>query len=119
MRYINRIDIPDKDVPVPIDKYLRFFPNFPVFDGRGAVDTFAINGNMPIENTNFRLILNAGSTDSPLVKTLSFLLDIDVSRETAMPQNDDSLWTVVEEIRELKNRIFEASITDDARGLFS
>ena len=65
------------------------------------------------------LILNAGSADSPLVKNTSFLLDLDISREISLPKNDDALWAVVDEVRVLKNRIFEACITDEARGLFS
>ncbi|MGT2436493.1 TIGR04255 family protein [Bradyrhizobium betae] len=120
VRYINRIDVPDPDDrPVVIEEYLRYYPRFPVFEGRGAVDTFALSGNMPIANTDFRLILNAGSTDSPLVQTVSFLLDIDISREASLPKNDEALWSIVEDIRSLKNRVFEASITDTARNLFS
>jgi uncharacterized protein (TIGR04255 family) len=102
-----------------INDYLAFRPFFPEFLGFKGVDAFAINGQMGVANTPFRVILNAGSTPSPLVRTVSFLLDIDISREGDLPRNDDGLWASVDEIRDLKNRVFEASITDLSRELFS
>jgi uncharacterized protein (TIGR04255 family) len=120
VRYINRIDVPNPDEsPVLIDNYLAFRPVFPQFEGAQGVDTFAINGSMGIAKSPFRLILNAGSTPSPLVRTVSFLLDIDISQEGNLPHNDEGLWVLIDEIRSQKNRIFEASITDLSRELFS
>jgi uncharacterized protein (TIGR04255 family) len=120
VRYINRIDVSNpEDRPIPIDDFLIFRPVFPTFEGSQGVDSFAINGSMPIANSQFRLILNAGSTVSPLVKTTSFLLDLDISQEIDLPKSDDALWSLIDQIREVKNRIFEASITDSARRLFS
>ena len=49
---------------------------------------------------------------------MSLLLDIDVSRMDELPQNDEGLWAFVDRIREYKNMIFEACITDRARELF-
>jgi uncharacterized protein (TIGR04255 family) len=120
VRYINRIDVPNpNELPLPIGDYLLFRPVFPEFDGMQPVDSFAINGAMGIANSAFKVILNAGSTPSPLVRTTSFLLDIDISREGDLPRNDDALWALVNEVRTHKNRIFEASITDLSRKLFS
>jgi uncharacterized protein (TIGR04255 family) len=120
VRYINRIDVPNPDEkPVPIDDYLAFRPVFPEFEDWQGVETFAINGSALIANSPFKVILNAGSTPSPLVRTLSFLLDIDISQEGNLPRNDDALWTLIDEVRIYKNRIFEASITDLSRELFS
>jgi uncharacterized protein (TIGR04255 family) len=120
VRYINRIDVPNPDEkPVPIDRYLAFRPLFPTFEGWRGVETFAINGAMLIANSPFKVILNAGSTPSPMVRTTSFLLDIDISQEGSLPHNDDALWALIDEIRPIKNRIFEASITDSSRELFS
>jgi uncharacterized protein (TIGR04255 family) len=120
VRYINRIDVPNPgDMPISIDNYLLFKPVFPMFEGHQPVDTFAINASMGVANSGFRLILNAGVTASPLVKTTSFLLDIDISQESDLPNSDDALWLLIEQIRNVKNRVFEASITDAARKLFS
>jgi uncharacterized protein (TIGR04255 family) len=46
------------------------------------------------------------------------LLDVDVSRETDLPQNDDGLWDFVNKVRAHKNFVFEACITNRARELF-
>ncbi len=120
VRYINRIDIPNPDdSPVPIHHYLAFLPVFPDIEGSKSIDTFAINGSTGIANSSFKLILNAGSTPSPLVRTESFLLDIDISQDGNLPHNDDGLWALIDEVRLLKNRIFEACITDLSRELFS
>jgi uncharacterized protein (TIGR04255 family) len=120
VRYINRIDVPNpEEKSIPIDDYLIFRPVFPPFEGFKGVDTFAINGVAAIANTPFKAILNAGSTPSPMVRTTSFLLDIDISQEGNLPRNDDGLWTLIDQIRIHKNRIFEASVTDRSRKLFS
>jgi uncharacterized protein (TIGR04255 family) len=120
VRYINRIDVPNpNEVPVSIDTYLAFRPLFPEFEGFQGVDTFAINGLISVANSPFKLILNAGSTPSPMVRTVSFLLDIDISQEGNLPRNDEGLWALIDQIRSLKNRIFEASITNSSRELFS
>jgi uncharacterized protein (TIGR04255 family) len=120
VRYINRIDVPNpNDEPLPFGDYLQFRPIFPEFEGRRGVDTFAINGAMAIANSSLKVILNAGNTPSPLVRTTSFLLDIDISQEGDLPRNDNALWTLIDGIRVHKNRIFESCITDLSRKLFS
>lgn len=120
VRYINRIDVPNpEEVAIPIGDYLEFRPLFPEFDGNLGVETFAINGVIAIANTPFRLIWNAGTALSPLVRNTSFLLDIDISQEGNIPRNDEALWSLADRMRLHKNHIFEASITDLSRKLFS
>jgi len=53
------------------------------------------------------------------VKTVSFLLDIDLSRDSNLPQIDTDIWSLVDRMRPYKNSVFEGCITDEARGLFS
>jgi len=119
IRYINRIDVPNpKEEPIQIDEYLQFRPVFPDFDGAQAVDSFAINGLLKVAGSDFRLILNAGTAPSPLVRTSSFLLDLDISQDHTLPKKDDVVWALVDRVRPLKNQIFEACITDTARKLF-
>ena len=47
------------------------------------------------------------------------ILDIDVSREANLPQNEDGLWELADRMRVHKNTAFEACITDRARELFN
>ena len=116
MRYLNRLDIPTNE-PINIDDYLTFSIKGPPLD-LPAMHSFAIQEARPLGRDNCHIVLNAGLVPSPLIRTTSLLLDIDVNRTDELPQNDDGLWSFVERVREYKNMIFEACITDRARELF-
>jgi uncharacterized protein (TIGR04255 family) len=119
VRYVNRIDVPNPEgKPVLVSEYLRFFPTMPEF-GQPPMESFAINASAPVGADDCTLVLNASSVPSPLVKAVSFILDLDISKTDDIPQNDEKLWAFVEKVRTYKNRIFEACITDRARQLFS
>ena len=116
VRFLNRLDIPAEG-PVSIDDYLTFTIKGPPLD-LPPMHSFAIQEARPLGRDNCQLVLNAGLVPSSLVKTTSLLLDIDVSRIDDLPQNDEGLWALVDRIREYKNSLFEACITDRARELF-
>lgn len=116
VRYINRIDIPAE--AINIDDYLTFSIKGPAL-ALPPMSSFTINEARPLGKDDCHLILNAGLVPSPLVKTTSLLLDVDISRGTDLPQNDEDLWAFVDRIREHKNFVFEGCITDRARELFS
>ena len=119
VRYVNRIDVPNPtEQPLDIDDYLKFGLVLPEA-GIPPVEHFAINTQAPLGKDECKLVLNASSTPSPLVKTASFILDIDVSLDVHLPQNDEGLWGFVDRMRVHKNLIFEACITDRTRALFS
>jgi uncharacterized protein (TIGR04255 family) len=50
---------------------------------------------------------------------VSIVLDIDVFREYQSPANEDETWSTLDRIRDIKNEIFEACITDKTRELFA
>jgi len=58
-------------------------------------------------------------TPPPIPKYVSLLLDFDVFRTADLPRKEDDLWHLVETGRDIKNGIFEACITDEARKLFN
>jgi uncharacterized protein (TIGR04255 family) len=120
VRFTNRLDIPMRSQePIDLDEYLTVSPRLAPIEGLSQpMDQFAVNARAPLGKDNCQLILNVGSIPSPLVATGSFLLDIDVSTETA-PQNDDAIWSLISRIRDYKNEIFEMAITDKARELFA
>jgi uncharacterized protein (TIGR04255 family) len=119
VRYINRIDIPNvDDRVVNIDDYLKFSLQMPKLD-LPALETFAVNAVSPLGKDDCQLILNSSNVPSPLVKNTSFILDIDISRENDLPQNDEGLWAFVDKIRAHKNFVFEGCVTDTARELFN
>jgi uncharacterized protein (TIGR04255 family) len=119
VRYLNRIDIPFVDGrTIDIDDYLTFTIRGPSLD-LPPIASFAINEVRPLGRDSCQLILNAGLVPSPLVKTISFLLDVDINREVELPQNDEGLWALIDQIRSHKNFVFEGCITDRARELFN
>jgi uncharacterized protein (TIGR04255 family) len=120
VRYINRIDIPNpSEAPIELAEYSTVSPRMPTGIGLSAMGNFTVNTVAAIGNAGHQLILNVGAMPSPLVKTQSFMLDIDVSLDQGLPQNDEGLWSVVNGIREIKNTIFEACVTPKSRHLFS
>lgn len=118
VRFINRVDVSNpKDEPVELERYLNISPRLPEI-GQKALNDFSINIKMPLGQGDLNLILNASSAPSPLVKTTSFIIDLDVSRDTDLPTDDEGLWDCIAGVREQKNAVFEACITDRARDLF-
>jgi len=52
-------------------------------------------------------------------RKLPFIFDIDiVQRDVTSQPADDSIWTMLETMREYKNQIFFASMTSKAKELF-
>ncbi len=49
---------------------------------------------------------------------LPVVFDIDVAREHVWPVDSVEVWDFLDKLRDRKNEVFEASITDDARKLF-
>lgn len=120
LRYINRIDVPVPDgTEIDLADYLTFGVRRPLIPGFGAMTQFAVNTEIPMANGPLKLILNSSPTPSPLVKTASFLLDLDLSVDQELPQNDGSMWDMLHQFRDVKNAAFEACITDKTRSLLS
>jgi len=118
IRYINRIDIPNpSNSPVTISDYLNVYARLPATD-TPPITNFALNAVGPLGKDDFVVILNASSAPSPLLNTISFIVDLDISREKDLPQNEDEMWSLINRVRAYKNDIFEACVTDRARVLF-
>jgi uncharacterized protein (TIGR04255 family) len=118
LRYINRIDIPHSQTGLTqLEEYFSFALDMPVT--LGPLANFAINAEVQMSEAPVRLVINHASTPSPLVKTNSFLMDLDLSIEQALPTNEKALWETIEGLRSLKNSAFEQVITDKTRELFS
>jgi uncharacterized protein (TIGR04255 family) len=55
---------------------------------------------------------------SPILNHASFVIDQDIVKEINPPQSDESIYELLNEIRERKNKVFEDCIRDPARELF-
>ncbi|MBB3310992.1 uncharacterized protein (TIGR04255 family) [Rhizobium sp. BK196] len=117
-RYINRIDVPSpKSARVDSRRFINIYPNlpfsdYPVFDGSFSSVEFRDR-----EGTN--VIIRAGLADPVLINHTSLLLDIDVFVLEDLPLKVDSVLNLYDKLRDKKNQLFEALITEEGRALFT
>lgn len=117
VRYINRLDLPAAGPVVDHEHYLNVFARTP--DELGPTMLYGVQAIFRSEPANGLITINSGIVPSPLEGYLSIMLDIDVGRDNDLPQRDEGLLSLLQELRVEKNRLFEACITDRARELFS
>lgn len=123
VRFINRVDIPVEQIAkdaqgesfVRTEDFFQFYldikqPPFPPLASHMMQAVFPLDDG--------KVVVNSGSVPSPLLNHFSYALDIDVVRDRNVPQSDKQIWTYVDSVREQKNQLFEASITDRSRALF-
>jgi uncharacterized protein (TIGR04255 family) len=119
VRYINRLDIPgDHEQSIRIEDYLHVFPTLPELDWL-PISGYVMQVNRPLASDGCMITINSGTVPSPLVGYTSLTLDIDIYVEKDIPTKEDDLWQMIDRIRNHKNRLFEACITDQARALFT
>jgi uncharacterized protein (TIGR04255 family) len=116
LRYVNRLDIP---LPVlDFSTYLRTAPQLSPDLPQGLSGYF-MQLQLPMPNFQGACIINQTIIE-PATKpsTVSVVLDIDVFRASGVAVDESGLWEQLEQLRQEKNRVFEACITDQARSLF-
>jgi uncharacterized protein (TIGR04255 family) len=120
IRYINRIDVPIKQAEIlDIDDYLQFAPRIPDFSKR-PMNGFLVQATRPTDVEHWSATVTSSVVSPPpLINHVSLVLDIDIFRTEQIPGRDSDLWNCIDAIRPLKNAIFEACITDEARKLFA
>jgi uncharacterized protein (TIGR04255 family) len=119
IRYVNRIDVPVDELDrIEIEDYLTFHPKVPSFSN-APMTNYLIQIAKPTSNPLWSTTITSTNQPSPLVKTVSLLLDIDLFRTEEIPLNDDDLWQMLTEARDLKNNIFQQCITPRAEEIFN
>ena len=115
VRYINRIDIP---LPVAdFKEFLRTVPEVSPGMAQGLARYF-MQLQVPLEDERALLILNEAMIEPAHAGCVSVVLDLDISRDQAVPSEEKEIWDFFEKLRLKKNEIFEACITDKTRELF-
>lgn len=115
LRYINRIEIPEKQVS--IGDYLLAQPSIP--DSVPQVfATWAQRIEIPFEHTNGLLVFQSGSIHKEQQDGAAFLLDLDFITLKVDKVTLDSAMDWVEKAHDEVERTFEACITDKAKALF-
>jgi uncharacterized protein (TIGR04255 family) len=115
VRYINRIDIPTSEPILYEEQFLNIYPHIP--EVLGPMMQYAVQTQSSITDIGCILTLNSSVVESPLIGHRSFVIDLDISKDSP-PQNDDAIYELINQIRVAKNGVFEACITDRARELF-
>jgi uncharacterized protein (TIGR04255 family) len=119
IRTINRLDIPAKGAePYDLDKYLNFTYRAPQPPLNPSL-TFLVTVESFIgDNDECGVRYTSTTAESALVGHASIILDLDIYTRAPIAVGDEGLWPLVERMRDYKNAVFEACITDEARALF-
>lgn len=120
LRYINRIDIPSTSAQ--LEKYLRTYPQVSAdMPQEGTISDYFMQLQQWQEDPRCMLIVNEAPVPPPDPGTTSIQLDFDIFREQFVQpwraDQDDAVWEFLEQLHDLKNRVFEASITNKTREL--
>lgn len=115
LRYINRIEI-----PMPIGDFKEYILTVP-----------EIAHGLPQELAGYfmRLVIPeprleayaiiVQTIEKPKDGKLPLVFDIDVAKNVVLDSRDEQAWNMLESLRQLKNRIFERSLTRKTKKLFS
>lgn len=118
LRYINRIDVPvAADDVCYHENYLTF--HIVTDDLLNPTDGFqwALTKKFPARD--LAVNVQSGSVASELPRHSAVSFDIDVFTLVDVPNEVDDILEKLGDMRRLKNEIFEAGITDEARKLFN
>ncbi len=112
VRYINRLNVP---VTHKINAYLLLTPSIPQYRNRELGGLF-MQLQMPQPDIESMLVINQALVEPPDPDTMSMILDLDLFRQSTWNvQDEPRLWTFLETLRDRKNEVFEASITQKTR----
>lgn len=118
LRYINRIDIPAQ--AAELKQYFKTFPEVAA-DLPQVLESFFMQLILPLPDAKARVIvvetLAPPPPNSPQ-DVVSVVLDLDLFRTEDLPHAEEDLWSVFEILREQKNKVFRACLTEQAEELF-
>ena len=115
VRYVNRLNLP---LPFgDFKEYLKTVPEVSPELPQGLAGFF-MQLAIPQEDIKSVALLNEAIIEPTVPNTVSVVLDIDVFRTDDLPYGEDGVWAFFETLRDRKNEVFEACITDRARELF-
>lgn len=117
VRYVNRIDIPCTPEVLEMDDYFRTAPKISPELPQSLVGFF-MQLQIPLEDLKCIALINHTHAKPAREDVRSFILDIDLYRDSELPQGDAEIWTYFDAMRAAKNRVFHACLTDKARELF-
>lgn len=115
LRYINRVDIPETKIEVY--DYFTLYPKIPEQLPQQDVMGMALSLQMPQPDLECVAVINQALVEPVKPGHISIVLDIDVFRLGIETWQDLEVWAFLDKLRDRKNEIFEACITDRTREL--
>lgn len=116
IRNINRIDI-----PLPISDFSEYLDTFPQVSSSipQGLSAYVMQLAMPLEEIHGQAIINEAIIEPVQEKIVSVVIDIDVFRTEQLPMDDEEVWSLLDnQLRHVKDNLFEGCITENARRLF-
>ena len=117
VRYINQLNIPITG-PIELQDYLKTIPEIASGMPQKTLSSFFMQLQIPQEDLNCVLIINE-TLAPPTPGFVSVILDIDLFRQQVWQSNDEAIWHFLDQLRERKNQVFRASITEKTEELIS
>ena len=116
VRYINRIDIPQESAS--LEDYFLTYPEISA-ELPQHMRGFFLRTQLFFDDIKSALTLSQAQVAPAKPKSISIVLDIDLFRESDVPQEDNELWAFLEVLHTYKNSVFEGCITDKTRELIA
>lgn len=116
VRYINQINIPANEL-TELKDYLRTVPEVSPGLPQNALQTFFMQLQIPQPDLDCMLIINEAIAPPANPEIFSIIFDLDLFRQQIWDSDDEDIWCFLEKLRDRKNEVFEASITDKTREL--
>lgn len=118
MRYVNRIDVPRSDDQLfHNEHYIAYRLEVgPLLDPQNGYQWLVRKEHI---DKGLVSIVQSAMVEPEIPGTMAFTLDIDVAIDVDVPSKRDDILAKLEEMRLLKNEIFEAGITPLAREKFA
>lgn len=116
VRYINRIVIPLS--PIELYDYFSVPPRVPPDLPYQDMLDFSSSVTIDIPEHKAIAVLRHAPAKEQSPGKVTVMLDIAVIRAHRTPVNDFPIWETLDQLRELKNKIFEASLLPKAKELF-
>ncbi len=116
VRYINRIVIPHS--PIELNDYFTAPPQVPSDLRYQELNEFFGRVSINIPDYKALAILMHAPAQESYPGSVAVTLDIDVSRGERAPVSAFPIWETLDQLRDLKNIIFEASLRPRTKELF-
>jgi uncharacterized protein (TIGR04255 family) len=114
LRYINRIELPNQADPKDFFRTLPVLPTgFPQ-----SIGGLLLRLELPVQTGRTSVVTMATEQADPGAEKRTWILDIDVGQQGHFEPSGSEIWTILEELRTLKNKVFFESLTPTALGAY-